>query len=115
VLHTHLHVGARVLIEHNLVFPHLLIETMARERISGFSGVPSTYSLLLDRVALGNYDLSALRYLTQAGGPMTPALTRRLRVALPQARLFVMYGQTEATARLACLSPELLEQKLGSV
>ncbi|MEO7200302.1 MAG: class I adenylate-forming enzyme family protein [Dokdonella sp.] len=115
VLHTHLRVGARVLIEQNLVFPHLLIETLARERISGFSGVPSTYSLLLDRVALEDYDLSALRYLTQAGGPMTPALTKRLRAALPQARLFVMYGQTEATARLACLSPELLEQKLGSV
>lgn len=115
VLHTHLSVGARIVIESNLVFPHLMVETMARERASGFSGVPSTFVLLLNRVALDQYDLSSLRYLTQAGGAMAPATTTRLRGALPGARLFVMYGQTEATARLAWLPPEKLEEKLGSV
>ena len=115
VLHTHLAVGARLVIETNLVFPHLMVETMARERVSGFSGVPSTYVLLLDRVPLADYDLSALRYLTQAGGAMAPAVTERLQAALPRARLFVMYGQTEATARLAWLPPERLADKLGAV
>ena len=115
VLHTHLAVGARIVIETNLVFPHLMVETMARERVSGFSGVPSTYVLLLDRVPLADYDLSALRYLTQAGGAMAPAVTERLQAALPRARLFVMYGQTEATARLAWLPPECLAGKLGAV
>ena len=46
---------------------------------------------------------------------MAPALTRRVREALPTARLFVMYGQTEATARLTWLPPERLDEKLGSV
>src|SRR3546814_6336122 len=59
-------------------------------------------------------DLS-LRYLTQAGGAMAPALTRRVHAAFPQARLFVMYGQTEASARLTRLTPERLDDKLGSV
>ncbi|MGH8174499.1 MAG: class I adenylate-forming enzyme family protein [Rhodanobacteraceae bacterium] len=115
VLHTHLCAGARVVIESNLVFPHLMVETMARERVSGFSGVPSTFVLLLNRVALDQYDLSSLRYLTQAGGAMAPATTTRLHAALPSARIFVMYGQTEATARLAWLPPDRLEEKLGSV
>jgi acyl-CoA synthetase (AMP-forming)/AMP-acid ligase II len=66
-------------------------------------------------VKLGDYDLSSLRYLTQAGGPMSAVLTRRLRAALPRARLFVMYGQTEATSRLTWLPPERLDEKLGSV
>lgn len=114
VLHTHLAVGARLVIEQNLVFPHLIVESMARERVSGFAGVPSTYALLLDRVALAEHDLAALRYVTQAGGAMPQALTRRLREALPQARLIVMYGQTEATARLAWLPPERLDDKPGS-
>jgi long-chain acyl-CoA synthetase len=70
---------------------------------------------LLERVKLSSYDLSSLRYLTQAGGAMSPSLTRRLRAALPQARLFVMYGQTEATSRLTWLPPERLDEKLGSV
>lgn len=115
VLNTHLAVGARLVIEPNLVFPHVLVETMARERVTGFSGVPSTFALLLQRVQLAKHDLGALRYVTQAGGGMAPALTQRVREALPQARLFVMYGQTEATARLTFLPPERLDDKLGSV
>ena len=115
VLHTHLFVGARLVIERNLVFPHAVVETLARERATGFSGVPSTYALLLSRVPLAKYDLSALRYLTQAGGAMAPSLTMRLLETMPQAQLFVMYGQTEATARLTYLPPEYLREKLGSV
>jgi len=115
VLHTHLLSGGCVVLAQNLLFPHLLMDTIARERITGFSGVPSTFALLLERVKLADYDLSSLRYLTQAGGAMTPTLTRRLRAALPNARLFVMYGQTEATSRLTWLPPERLDEKLGSV
>ncbi|HQV50140.1 MAG TPA: class I adenylate-forming enzyme family protein [Dokdonella sp.] len=115
VLHTHLASGAYLVIEQNLVFPHLMVETLAREKVSGFSGVPSTFLLLLNRVPLADYDLSSLRYLTQAGGAMAPAVAQRLHEAIPQARLFIMYGQTEATARLAWLPPERFAEKQGSV
>ncbi len=114
VLHTHLLSGACVVIAPNLLFPHLLMETVVRERITGLSGVPSTFALLLDRIDLRNYDLSSLRYLTQAGGAMSKALTQRLRAALPGPELFVMYGQTEATSRLTWLPPQQLDAKLGS-
>jgi len=115
VLHTHLVSGSTLRLAPNLLFPHLIVEALVRDRVTGFSGVPSTFALLLDRVNLADYDLSGLRYLTQAGGAMSPALTRRLRSALPQARLFVMYGQTEATSRLTWLPPERLDEKIGSV
>lgn len=115
VLHTHLISGACVVLAPNLLFPHLLMDAIARERITGFSGVPSTFALLLERVKPADYDLSSLRYLTQAGGAMSPALTARVRAALPHARLFLMYGQTEATSRLTWLPPERLDDKAGSV
>ena len=115
VLHTHLAAGARLVLERNLVYPHAVIESLARERATGFAGVPSTFALLLARVKLHEYDLSALRYLTQAGGAMSPALTQQLRAALPRAAVVVMYGQTEATARLSYLPHEQLDRKLGSV
>jgi acyl-CoA synthetase (AMP-forming)/AMP-acid ligase II len=115
VLHTHLQVGGRIVLEKNLVYPHAVVETLARERATGFAGVPPTFALLLSRVPLANYDLSALRYLTQAGGAMSPALTQRLREALPNVAVFVMYGQTEATARLTYLPPRYLTMKMGSV
>lgn len=114
VLHTHLAAGGCVVIENSLAYPHRVMERFASEGITGFSGVPSTYALLLSRVRLQDYDLSRLRYLTQAGGGMSPVLMRRLVDALPHVRLFIMYGQTEATARLSYLPSERLGEKLGS-
>ena len=115
VLHTHLASGARVVLAPNLVFPPMITAAIARERVTGFSGVPSTFALLLDKGALDDHDLSSLRYLTQAGGAMPVALTNRLRAALPGVDLFVMYGQTEATSRLTWLPPARLDRKAGSV
>src|SRR5690606_5771497 len=93
----------------------MVLRRMQDEAVTGFSGVPSTFALLLGRCRLQDYDLSSVRYLTQAGGAMPRPMIERLRSQLPGARLFVMYGQTEATARLTYLDPELLERKLGSV
>lgn len=115
VLHTHLAVGACVVIEDNLAYPHRVLQRLGAERATGFSGVPSSFALLLSRVKLEEYDLSSLRYLTQAGGPMPPANIERLRKALPTVRIIIMYGQTEATARLSYLPPEQLLDKLGSI
>ncbi len=114
ILHTHLAVGGAVILENSLAFPHRVVEKLVAERSTGFSGVPSTFALLLARTELKDYDLSALRYITQAGGPMPPANQERLKRVLPHIRIFIMYGQTEATARLTYLPPERLEEKLGS-
>jgi long-chain acyl-CoA synthetase len=117
VLHSHLAVGGCVVIERNFVFPHVVIETMARTGVTGFSGVPSTFALLVSRMSagLGAGKLPALRYITQAGAAMSPALVAKVRAALPHAKLYVMYGQTEATARLTYVPPGRLEDKAGSV
>ncbi len=115
VLHSHLAAGARLVVEDNLVYPHRVLARMAAERITGFPGVPSTFALLLARAEGALPALPDLRYITQAGGPMPPSLARRLRTALPGTPLWLMYGQTEATARLTCLPPDRLDDKPGSV
>lgn len=114
VLHTHLAVGASLVLENSLAFPTRVVALAAAERVTGLPGVPSTFALLLRRGALDRHDLGALRYATQAGGPMAPALADAFRAALPGVRLIVMYGQTEATARLTWLPPEDAERKRGS-
>lgn len=114
VLHTHLAAGGCVIFENNLVYPHRTMERLAQEAATGFSGVPSTYALLLSRVTFEDYDLPALRYMTQAGGAMSPAAIARLTGKLPHVPFFVMYGQTEATSRLSYLPPEMLMAKPGS-
>lgn len=115
VLNSHLAAGAFLAVETNSQYPHLVVQALARQRATGFSGVPSTFALLLEHGGLAQAELPALRYLTQAGGAMAPALTRRLRAALPAARLFIMYGQTEASARLTYLDPERVDRKPGAV
>jgi acyl-CoA synthetase (AMP-forming)/AMP-acid ligase II len=115
VLQSHLLSGARLTLEDNLAFPQVLLQRLQDERVSGFAGVPSTFALLLARHRLADFDLSALRYVTQAGGPMPRVLLAKIREQLPGLRVFLMYGQTEATARLTCLDPADLDRKPGSV
>jgi acyl-CoA synthetase (AMP-forming)/AMP-acid ligase II len=115
VLHTHLSLGATVLLERSLMYPRTVLDRMTTERATSLAGVPSTFHLLMDRTDLGEHDLSALRYVTQAGGRMDPERITKFRASVPGADFFVMYGQTEASARLACLPPEDLSRKSGSV
>jgi long-chain acyl-CoA synthetase len=115
VLNSNLISGAQLLLEDNFAFPQQTLKKMQEEGVTGFPGVPSTFALLLGRCQLGDFDLSKLRYLTQAGGSMPRAQIEKLRQQLPHTQVFIMYGQTEATARLSYLAPEHLEAKLGSV
>ncbi|MDY0068097.1 MAG: class I adenylate-forming enzyme family protein [Steroidobacteraceae bacterium] len=115
VLHSHLLAGAFLALEDNFAFPQVTLQRLQDEAITGFPGVPSTFALLLGRCRLADFDLSRLRYITQAGGAMPRALIERLRAQAPGVKIFVMYGQTEATARLTYLPPERLDAKPGSV
>ena len=116
LLLTHFAVGGRVVVDNRFMYPSAVVETLERSRVSGFSGVPSKYAILAANTDFLRRGWPDLRYLTQAGGGMTAALTRRLLDELPShIRLFVMYGQTEASARLSYVPPERLREKLGSI
>lgn len=115
VLHTHIAAGGSIVEAGSTAFPVRVLETIQDEGCTGLSGVPSTFASLLRVDDLDRFDLGSLRYLTQAGGAMPPSLTRRVRAAFPDAELFVMYGQTEAGARLSYLPPHDLDRKPGSV
>lgn len=115
LLHTHLRVGASLCICDTLTFPESVVSMMREERCTGFAGVPSTYQLLLRASSFGSTPLPALRLLQQAGGRLPPAEVREVAAAYPHARLYVMYGQTEATSRLSYLPPEEIGSRPGSV
>ena len=115
LLNTHAMAGASVAVENRFLFPNTALDTLESEACTGLSGVPSTFAILLNRSNLAERRLPALRYVTQAGGGMSPELTRRLIAALPGKRIFVMYGATEAGARLSWLDPDRLQDKLGSI
>lgn len=115
LLHTHLAVGGSLVIDSRFMYPEVVLQRMQKTGCTGFAGVPSHYQILLRRSSLGRMDLPDLRYVQQAGGQLAPAFIQELRQALPGKQLFIMYGQTEATARLSYLTPDMVDRKLGSV
>lgn len=115
LLHTHLRAGARLVLCNNFTFPEMALDMMEREACTGFAGVPSSFQLLLRISTFKSRSLPALRLIQQAGGKLQGILIQELAISKPQARIFVMYGQTEATARLSYLPPAELARKLGSV
>jgi acyl-CoA synthetase (AMP-forming)/AMP-acid ligase II len=114
VLHTHLAVGATIAHVGSMAFPANVVKELQRCECTGFAGVPATFSRLLSVSTLKTGTLPALRYVTQAGAAMTPELLLKVRERLGHVRVFVMYGQTEAAARLSYLPPERIDEKLGS-
>ncbi|MBM4130367.1 acyl--CoA ligase [bacterium] len=116
LLLTHVHCGGRVVIDNRFAFPQEVLTTLEEERCTGFSGVPSHYAILCARTDFLERPHAHLRYLTQAGGAMSPDLARRIREALPaRIAVHIMYGQTEASARLATVPPDRLPDKYGSI
>lgn len=108
VLTSHLTAGAGVALTDLSVADECFWDLAIRSRATSFAGVPYTFDLL-DNSGFIDRDLSHLRYITQAGGRMDPAQVANF-AALGAERgfeFYVMYGQTEATARMAYLPPHL--------
>ncbi len=114
VLHSHLSVGAAVVLTDRSVAEPVLWDLARATGATSFAGVPYTFDLL---DAAGWPDLPTLRRATQAGGRLAP---ERVRAVAERGRregweLFVMYGQTEATARMAYLPPALAERHPAAI
>ena len=115
VLQTHLYAGGSLVLDNRMAFPRRVLENLAAEGCTGFAGVPLTFEVIRRQVDVSTIPFERLRYLTQAGGAMAPETIAWVRAAFRPARLFVMYGQTEATARLSYLPPERADDKAGSI
>ena len=115
VLQTHLYAGGSLVLDNRMAFPRIVLETLASEGCTGIARVPLTFEMIRRQVDVSTIGFPRLRYLTQAGGSMAPDTIAWVRRAFQPAKLVVMYGQTEATARLSYLPPDVAEDKPGSI
>ena len=116
LLHTHLRVGGSVHMNNSFIFIGSVIDDLDTYNCTGFAGVPSHFQILLRKTKdFKNRKFTSLRYVTQAGGKLHTAFISEFIEAFPEIKFYVMYGQTEATARLSYLPPEDLQRKLGSI
>ncbi len=86
--------GGRLVLENSMMYPQEVLNRIASEGATGVPFVPTIAALLL-QTDLEQQELSSLRYLTNAGGPLPGAHVEELRRRLPHVELINMYGQTE--------------------
>jgi len=98
------------------MFLGAVINNLIEYKCTGFAGVPSHFQILLRKSeSFKKTKFPDLKYVTQAGGKLATIFIDEFREAFPDIKFYVMYGQTEATARLSYLPPELYEKKKGSM
>jgi acyl-CoA synthetase (AMP-forming)/AMP-acid ligase II len=115
VLHTHLYQGGSVVFDRRFMFPDKVLGAVAQFACTTFAGVPTVYNVLLRRSSIRKIAMPSLKRFLQAGGGLPLQRISEMRAAFPSIDFYVMYGQTEATARISCMEPERWEEKRGSV
>jgi long-chain acyl-CoA synthetase len=116
LLHTHLKVGGSIVLNNSFIFLGSIIRDLKVHNCSGFAGVPSHFQILLRKSdSFKETVFPDLKYVTQAGGKLATIFIDEFRESFPEVKFIVMYGQTEATARLSYLPPDQYEKKKGSM
>lgn len=116
VINSHLIKGATLLLTSKTLMESSFWSFVKEHGATSLSGVPYTYEML-KKLRFFKMDLPSLRTMTQAGGKLNNDLNKEFSEFCRNSgrRFFVMYGQTEATARMSYLPPEYSIPKLGSM
>lgn len=116
IIHSHILVGATIAVTKKTFFDRSFWDFFKDVKATSLAGVPYHYEML-KKLRFIKMELPNLKTLTQAGGRMEPALAGEFANYCKNTskRMFVMYGQTEATARMAYLLPEKVIEKSSSI
>ena len=116
VINTHLYAGASIILTDQSYAQKTFWDLFKKNSATSFSGVPYTYEIL-KRIHFERMELPSLKCMTQAGGKLSEELQRFFAEYAIKRNIdfFIMYGQTEATARMSYLDPKLATEKIGSI
>ena len=105
--------GGTLVLENSFAYPSVTLQRIQQERVTGFPGVPTMFAAML-KMDLGAFDLSSLRFLTNAAAALPVAHLLEIRRRLPWVEFYSMYGQTECK-RTLYLPPDQLDKRPASV
>lgn len=116
VIHTHLYRGATILLTESKALSPEFWTFFDKEKGTSFAGVPFMYDYLY-KLKVFEKEHKSLRVLTQAGGKLSDSLQKYYGELSREAgyQFIIMYGQTEATARMSYLPPHETLKRMGSV
>lgn len=116
IINSHLLRGCSIILTNKTLMDKAFWELLKTNKATTFGGVPYVYEIL-KRLRFIRMELPSLKILTQAGGKLSPELSEEFATVCEQKgiRFYVMYGQTEATARMSYLPSEYAISKAGSI
>ncbi len=116
IINSHLLQGASLILSEATLMDKLFWESIQNNQATTFGGVPYIYEIL-KKLRFKTMNLPSLQYITQAGGKLNRELSDEFAEICIQKSLkfYIMYGQTEATARMSYLPWEYSREKLGSI
>ena len=116
IINSHLLAGACILMTRASYVQKEFWDFFENQGATSFGGVPYTYEIL-KKMHIFQKKMPSLTSLTQAGGKLSASLQEEVgRWAAQQGiSFYIMYGQTEATARMSYLPPEKCLDKIGSI
>mgnify|MGYP004521479013 FL=1 len=116
VINSHLLIGATILMTDESYAQKKFWNFFKSQGATSIVGVPFTYEIL-KKLRFFRMELPTLRYMTQAGGKLLPELHKEYAeyAIANDKRFYVMYGQTEATARMSYLPYKCSLEKYGSM
>jgi acyl-coenzyme A synthetase/AMP-(fatty) acid ligase len=116
IINSHFLKGCAVILTNKTLMEKAFWDLLKTNKATTFGGVPYTYEML-KKLRFSRMELPSLNILTQAGGKLRPELVKEFAMMCQQKniRFFVMYGQTEATARMSFLPSEYAISKPGSM
>jgi len=116
IINSHLLKGSTIVLTEKTVFFRDFWALFNEYKCTSFAGVPYTYTML-KRIGFEKIDLPSLKYFTQAGGKLSEEFIKFFNdyAINSKKKFFVMYGQTEATARITYVPYERLSGKIGSI
>jgi long-chain acyl-CoA synthetase len=116
VINSHLLRGCKIVLTEESVLSKVFWYLVNSKGVTTFGGVPYTYQML-KRLGFEKMYLPSVSKLTQAGGKLDLNLVKYFAETCADKGIlfFVMYGQTEATARMSCLPANEAIRKSGSI
>ena len=116
VLNSFLEADAKIILTNESIISRSFWELFKDKKVTFIAGVPYTFDILL-KLNFEKMVLPNLNCMVQAGGRLS---TDKISIFEKEARsknfnFYVMYGQTEATARISYVPPKKLKEKPGSI
>ena len=116
IINTHLESGSKIVVSDKTIFDREFWNKVNKYKVTSFGGVPQFYEQL-KKLKFENFNLSSLKYLTQAGGKLDKSFLNYFKNVCMKKKIkfIIMYGQTEAGPRMSYLKWEKFSDKFESI